>query len=111
MAEKLDFSVKSKIILAKINSNRKKSYQLFKPKQILCIKAALSQDTIGNQAKLLKETRKMSKLFALQVIAFQNAYDNNNFLSFLQYKGANLVGLFPSGIILEGPWAKMPYYF
>ena len=61
MAGKLDFSVKSQLILAKINIDRNKTYHLFKPKQIQCVKAALSHATKGNQATLLKESRKMSE--------------------------------------------------
>ena len=97
MAGKLDFSDKSQLIFAKINIDRNKTYHLFKPKQIQCVKAALGHATIGDQATLLKETRKMSEssfILCYTSYSFPKRLRQQQFLLFLQFKLANLVGLF-----------------
>ena len=48
MAEKVDFPVQLKLILAKINVKRGKTYKFFNAKQYQCIDSTLQKDAGGN---------------------------------------------------------------
>ena len=56
-AASLEFSVKSKCILGKINQQRNQSYTYRKPKQAECLKSALQTDTIRKKKKMWRLLR------------------------------------------------------